>query len=190
MPLTDVGVKNAKPRDDGKVITFPDGNSVYLWVMGNGAKYWRITYRFGGKQKTLALGVYPDTSLRQAREKRDKTTAKAVIRAGCINRQRYDVHQSSGSSHKGRGNSLRQTDIADKPFYPVCKYSHCGRQKALMWVKQSYRYWTHPVPPDRLFNLTTCYPKLALPRIFTRQQGPGQLQRSHPQPRMGAHQIK
>lgn len=72
MPLTDVGVKNAKPRDDGKVITFPDGNSLYLWVMGNGAKYWRMTYRFGGKQKTLALGVYPDTSLRQAREKRDE----------------------------------------------------------------------------------------------------------------------
>jgi len=72
MPLTDTSVKNAKPRDDGKVNPLSDGNSLYLWVMPNGAKYWRMTYRFGGKQKTLALGVYPDTSLKMAREKRDE----------------------------------------------------------------------------------------------------------------------
>jgi len=71
MALTDSGVKNAKPRADGKVNTISDGNSLYLWVMPNGAKYWRVTYRFASKQKTLALGVYPDTTLKQARAKRD-----------------------------------------------------------------------------------------------------------------------
>lgn len=72
MALTDSTVKNAKPRDDGKVHTLSDGNSLYLWVMANGSKYWRMTYRFASKQKTLALGVYPGTSLKQARIKRDE----------------------------------------------------------------------------------------------------------------------
>jgi integrase len=72
MALTDTSVKNAKPRPDGKVNTISDGNSLYLWVMPNGRKYWRMTYRFASKQKTLALGVYPDTSLKQARTKRDE----------------------------------------------------------------------------------------------------------------------
>jgi integrase len=80
MALTDTSVKNAKPRTDGKVSTVSDGNSLYLWVMANGAKYWRMTYRFASRQKTLALGVYPDTSLKQARIKRDE--AMRLLAAG------------------------------------------------------------------------------------------------------------
>lgn len=53
---------------------------MYLLVTPNGGKYFRLDYRFGGKRKTLALGVYPDTSLKQAREKRD--TAKKQISDG------------------------------------------------------------------------------------------------------------
>jgi hypothetical protein len=43
----------------------------YVLIHTNGSKYFRLDYRFNGKRKTLALGVYPDTSLKQAREKRD-----------------------------------------------------------------------------------------------------------------------
>lgn len=42
-----------------------------MLVQPNGAKYWRLAYRFAGKQKTLALGVYPDVSLLDARERRE-----------------------------------------------------------------------------------------------------------------------
>ena len=44
---------------------------MYLLVNPNGSKYFRLKYRFEGKEKTLALGVYPETSLKQARDKRE-----------------------------------------------------------------------------------------------------------------------
>ena len=64
MKLTAIAIKNAKP---GK---HSDGEGMYLLVTKSGQKYWRFDYRFLGKYKTLALGVYPDTSLAMARSKR------------------------------------------------------------------------------------------------------------------------
>jgi len=54
-------VKQAKPQ--GKPFKLSDGKGLYLLVHPNGSKYWRIDYRFAGKRKTLALGVYPEVSL-------------------------------------------------------------------------------------------------------------------------------
>jgi len=56
----------AKPKD--KAYKMSDGKGLYLLINKSGAKYWRYSYRFAGKQKTLALGVYPDISLKRARE--------------------------------------------------------------------------------------------------------------------------
>ena len=64
--LTDTTVKNAKPKD--KPYNLTDGGGLYLKVTTAG-KYWRYNYSFNGKQKTYAMGVYPDTSLKQARDK-------------------------------------------------------------------------------------------------------------------------
>ncbi|MDO9269399.1 MAG: integrase arm-type DNA-binding domain-containing protein [Methylobacter sp.] len=71
MPLSDTTIKNAKPNPD-KAYKLPDEKGMYLLVSPNGSKYFRLKYRFSGKEKVLALGVYPDTSLKQAREKRDE----------------------------------------------------------------------------------------------------------------------
>jgi len=70
MALTELTVKKAKPADKQQKLS--DGRGMYLLVHPNGSKYWRMDYRFGGKQKTLALGVYPDISLAQARERREE----------------------------------------------------------------------------------------------------------------------
>lgn len=78
MPLSDPAIKNAKST--AKPYKMPDEKGMYLLVNPNGGKYFRLDYRFGGKRKTLALGVYPDISLKQAREKRD--TAKKQISDG------------------------------------------------------------------------------------------------------------
>lgn len=67
MPLSDTAIKNAKATD--KPFKMPDGNGMYLYVHNNGSKYFRLDYRFEGKRKTLALGVYPATTLAKAREK-------------------------------------------------------------------------------------------------------------------------
>ncbi|EMP4184254.1 integrase arm-type DNA-binding domain-containing protein [Proteus mirabilis] len=78
MALTDAKVRAAKPLDKSYKLT--DGDGMHLMVHTNGSKYWRLQYRFGGKQKMLALGVYPDISLAEAREKRD--AARKLIANG------------------------------------------------------------------------------------------------------------
>ena len=78
MALTDVKVKSAKPSS--KPIKLTDGFGMHLLVHPNGSKYWRFQYRFTGKQKMLALGVYPAVSLAEARERRD--SARKLIANG------------------------------------------------------------------------------------------------------------
>lgn len=67
MGLTKLQCENAK--SDGKDRKLSDGKGLYLQVTANGAKYWRYKYRYLNKQKLLALGVYPEVSLAEAREK-------------------------------------------------------------------------------------------------------------------------
>ncbi len=68
MKLTDVACKNAKA--EGKVRKMSDGGGLYLEVTAAGGKYWRLKYRFNGKENRLSFGVYPEVSLLEAREKR------------------------------------------------------------------------------------------------------------------------
>lgn len=67
-PLTDIQPRNAKPKE--KPYKLSDGGGLYLLINTDGAKYWRMDYRYAGTRKTLAFGRYPQTSLAQAREKR------------------------------------------------------------------------------------------------------------------------
>jgi integrase len=71
MALTDTFVKNIKHTGSPAGDKHSDGGSMYLLVNAGG-KYWRMNYRVDGKQKTLALGVYPAVSLAKARARRDK----------------------------------------------------------------------------------------------------------------------
>jgi integrase len=70
MALTDVKVRSAKPTNKPYKLT--DGEGMHLMVHPNGSKYWRLQYRFDGKQKMLALGIYPEISLSEARQRRDE----------------------------------------------------------------------------------------------------------------------
>lgn len=76
MALTDTTIKNAKPQD--KQYRLTDGDGLYLLIQPNGKKWWRQDYRFTGKDKTLSLGVYPDVSLKMARERRDEIRRQVV----------------------------------------------------------------------------------------------------------------
>jgi integrase len=69
MPLTDTAIRNAKPGE--KPVRLFDGSGLYLEVSPTGGKWWRLKYRFDGKEKRLSLGVYPDVSLKDARDRRD-----------------------------------------------------------------------------------------------------------------------
>ncbi len=76
--LTDKAIRNAKPGP--KPYKKADALGLYLLVSPVGGKWWRLKYRFGGKENSLSLGTYPATSLKQAREKRD--AARKLIEAG------------------------------------------------------------------------------------------------------------
>lgn len=78
MPLTAIEIKTAKATD--KQYKMTDGGGLYLLVTTNQAKYWRLDYRFAGKRNTLAIGVYPEISLLEARERR--VAARKILANG------------------------------------------------------------------------------------------------------------
>ncbi|HUG21218.1 tyrosine-type recombinase/integrase [Piscinibacter sp.] len=80
MPLTDTACRSAKCPEGKPRARFADSLGLYLEVLPAGGKYWRLKYRFGGKEKRLGLGVYPAVPLKEARTERDK--ARALLAAG------------------------------------------------------------------------------------------------------------
>ncbi|WP_374411871.1 tyrosine-type recombinase/integrase [Hydrogenophaga sp.] len=80
MPLTKIECDKATCPTGKPFARLTDGLGMYLEVTAAGGKYWRMKYRHGGKEKRLALGVYPDVSLAEARKRRDK--AREALTAG------------------------------------------------------------------------------------------------------------
>lgn len=70
MKLTATAINNAKAKD--KALKLFDGGGLFLLVKPAGGKWWRLKYRFGGKEKLLSLGTYPEISLKDARERREE----------------------------------------------------------------------------------------------------------------------
>lgn len=103
MPLSDIAVRNAKALD--KPVKLTDSQGLFLLVKpstaegGKPGKWWRFRYRFDGKEKMLSLGVYPEVSLKEAREKRDE--ARKLLSQGVdpsARRKAVDEFQSTDSS--------------------------------------------------------------------------------------------
>jgi hypothetical protein len=74
MALSDVTIRNAKPGNKQQKLY--DGGGLLLLVTPSGSKRWILKYRFAGKEKSLALGVYPDVPLADARKRRDDAREK------------------------------------------------------------------------------------------------------------------
>lgn len=112
MPLTDVAVRAAKPRE--RSYKLADGQGMYLEVMPNGSKYWRLKYRIGGKEKRMALGVYPAVSLLEARKARE--AIKDTLRAGL------------DPSHEKKREKLQRTLERLNSFEAVAREWHENRK--------------------------------------------------------------
>ena len=69
MALTDLTIRCALPGP--KIIKLSDGGGLQLWITPDGAKRSRLAHRFGGVQKTFAIGVYPEFGLKDARDVRE-----------------------------------------------------------------------------------------------------------------------
>lgn len=116
MPLTDVKVRNAKPAATGRRLY--DTGGMYLEVAPSGGRWWRLKYRFNGKEKRLSLGTYPDTTLSQARTKRDD--ARALLAAG------------ADPSSERKAEKVRQRQAAE----------HCFEAIAREWLQHQSCAWT------------------------------------------------
>jgi Arm DNA-binding domain len=80
VPLSDIKIRNAKPAE--KPVRLFDERGLYLEVSPAGGKWWRLKYRFAGKEKRLSLGVYPDVSLKDARDSREECRKMLAGRRG------------------------------------------------------------------------------------------------------------
>jgi len=78
MPITDTAIRGKKPRE--KPFKLSDSGGLYLLVQPNGARWWRLKYRYGSRERLLSLGVYPAVGLKEARAARDD--AKRLLRDG------------------------------------------------------------------------------------------------------------
>jgi integrase len=74
--LTDIKLKSLKPKE--KLYSVTDEKGLSIEISPKGGRWWRFKYRFGGKQKRLSLGTYPDISLKEARERRDDLRKKVA----------------------------------------------------------------------------------------------------------------
>lgn len=118
--LTDTAIRNATPID--KLYKMFDGKGMFLQVNPNGTKYWRLKYRINGKEKLLALGVYDDVGLKDARTKRKH--ARDLIADG--------IDPVRAKKEQKRQDRIR----ADNSFETVAREWHAKKTK---WSVKHYR---------------------------------------------------
>ncbi|WP_423028383.1 tyrosine-type recombinase/integrase [Undibacterium sp. SXout20W] len=113
-PLTDIQVRNAKPKD--KAYKLADGAGMYLLVNPDATKYWRFDYRLNDKRNTLAFGKYPEVSLTQARDQRK--AARELL--------------ASGTSPAATRDQKKQlaNDVAANTFEKIAREWHTNRLSA------------------------------------------------------------
>lgn len=112
MKLNDVAIKNTKPKEKPYKLT--DGGGMFLLVHPNGSKYWRLKYRFLGKENTLGLGQYPQTSLKEARERRER-----------IKKQ---LEQGIDPAHKKKQDKLSLKVVHGNTFESIAREWHSQKQ--------------------------------------------------------------
>ena len=113
--LTATGVKQAKAQ--AKAVKMPDGGGLYLLLNPNASKYWRYDYRYAGKRKTLALGVYPDTSLADARKLHQaarEQLAKGIDPNEAKRLARITRHLASADSFEAVATEWYESKLKDK----------------------------------------------------------------------------
>jgi integrase len=150
MPLRDVAVRNAKPAPRPRKLS--DGGGLHVLIQPTGSKLWRLAYRLAGKQKTLAIGVYPTVSLEEARHHRDD--AKKLLA-----RSIDPSVQRRADRHAGRQGTFRA--VAEEV---IAKQEREGRAQATLTKKRWLLEFAFPAFGDRPVAEITARELLALLR--------------------------
>lgn len=99
MPLTDAAVRAAKPTEKARKLF--DGEGLYLEVAPSGGKWWRLKYRWAGREKRLSLGTYPEVTLLEARRRRDdakRTLADGVDPSAARKTEKLAADAAAGNT--------------------------------------------------------------------------------------------
>jgi len=132
MTLSDADVRATKVPYGKNQFKISDGGGLYLLVKSSG-RYWKLAYRFEGKQKTLAFGVYPTVSLDQAREKREE--AKKLL---AENIDPGEIRKQERIEQRAATVLLEQTvpdGASNKPVFD--KTAHTGNQQQPVALNQT-----------------------------------------------------
>jgi integrase len=148
--LKNVAVRNAKPSDEPRKLS--DGGGLHLLIQPSGSKLWRLAYRFAGKQKTLALGVYPAVSLEEARKRRDEAKTLLARSVDPSVQRRADIQARKGSSFRA---------IAEEV---IAKLQREGRAQVTLTKKRWLLDFAYPTFGDRPVSEITAGDLLALLR--------------------------
>jgi Arm DNA-binding domain len=150
MPLKDVTVRKAKATVRPRKLS--DGGGLHVLIQPTGSKLWRLAYRFAGKQKTLALGIYPTVSLEEARRQRDE--AKKLLA-----RSMDPSMQRKAEKHAGKEGTFRA--VAEEL---IAKQEREGRAHATLSKKRWLLDFAFPAFGDRPVAEITARELLALLR--------------------------
>ena len=116
MPLTDTAIRNAKPKD--KPVKLYDTGGLFLLVTPTGGKWWRFRYQYDDKAKLLSLGVYPEVSMKKARDRRDE--ARDLLAGGIDPSANRKAQQAAEKAEKA-GQAPNSFEVVAREWY--AKYS-------------------------------------------------------------------
>lgn len=136
MPLTDTAIKKAKPADKPRRLS--DEKGLYLEVSPRGGKWWRLKYRFAGKERRISLGTYPEVTLAKARERRDE--ARRQVADGIDPSAQRKLERADQAERAS--NTL---ETAAKEWLAAQRWSSNYREK----VEGRLRRWIYPLLGDR-----------------------------------------
>jgi integrase len=148
--LKDVAVRNAKPSAKPRKLS--DGGGLHVLIQPTGSKLWRLAYRFAGKQKTLALGVYPVVSLEEARRRSDDARKLLARYVDPSVQRKTDKQAGKGSSFRAVGEEV------------IAKLEREGRAQATLNKKRWLLDFAYPTFGDRPVAEITARDLLALLR--------------------------
>jgi integrase len=165
VPLSDIKIRNAKPAE--KPVRLFDERGLYLEVSPAGGKWWRLKYRFAGKEKRLSLGVYPDVSLKDARDSREECRR---MLAGSVDPSENRKARKSASSDRASNSFEVVTREWFAKFSPGWAVSHSGR------ILEFFERDVFPWLGDRTISDVTAKDLLG---VIRRIEGRGALDTAH-----------
>ena len=172
--LSDVAAKNAAPKD--KPYKLADGAGLYLEVMPTGSKYWRLKFRYAGKEKRLALGVYPAVTLKSARKAaRDARDGLAAGIDPTETRRQDKLERSVGAANSFRAVALEWYE-KEKPHWSESHIKRAGwllEKNLFPWL--GHRPIAEINPPELLTTLRKTESKGTLETAHRAKQIAGQI---------------